>query len=345
MDYKYKDEKWLVENYVKNKIKIEDIAKECNVSTDTIYRWLDKYKIPRRTNKSIEVVCLNCNKTFKKLQCEINKGNGNHYCSQKCCKEYRKNNIEFNPNYKDENSKKCSYCGKNIRVDKSKQNRNNNNFCSRECFGKWESENLIGKMASNYKNALLYKICSICNKEFTTYIETQICCSLECGNKHKKNTKILICANCNNEFERTVSEIYWGNKRGNENVFCSAKCKREYHIGENHPSYIENRTKLKDQNKSIRWSTEMKVWRKEIYARDNYSCQMCGNKSGINNVVVLNAHHIERFIDNKDMRFNIENGITLCETCHKLTYGKEKYFEQYFKNILENKQQIIIMVN
>ena len=52
----YKNQQWLYKTYVEDKTKVEDIAKECNVTTDTIYKWLDKYKIPRRTHKAIEVV-------------------------------------------------------------------------------------------------------------------------------------------------------------------------------------------------------------------------------------------------------------------------------------------------
>lgn len=330
----YKNEEWIYNSYIINKSKIEDIAKECNVTTDTIYRWLDKYKIPRRTNKSIEVSCLNCNKKIKKFQCEINKGNKNHYCSQECCKEYRKYNPKITPNYKESNSKKCGYCSKDIRVDKSKQEKNKNNFCSKECFNKWRSEILIGENASNYKNALLNKKCLVCNKEFTTYLDTQICCSKECGNKHKQNRKTLMCINCNKEFERTASEIFWSNQRGYVYTFCSSKCRKTYHIGKNHPSFIDDRTLLKDQNKSIRWSKEMCNWRKNVYKRDDYTCQMCGNRSSKNNAVALNAHHIERFVDNEHLRFKIYNGITLCECCHKLTYGKEKDFEEQFNNFV-----------
>lgn len=335
----YKNQQWLYKTYVEDKTKVEDIAKECNVTTDTIYKWLDKYKIPRRTHKAIEVVCLNCGKTFKKMQCEINKGNKNHYCSQQCCIEYRRKNLKVNPNYKEENSFKCDYCGKEIRVDKSKQMRNKHNFCSKECFGKWEATNRVGENSSNYKNALLYKTCIICNKEFTTYFKNQKCCSIECGNKIKENKKTLVCVNCNKEFTRTASQIFWSNKRGYENIFCSTKCKKEYHKGENHPNYIQDRTQLKDTNKSIRWSKEMCDWRKAVYERDNYTCQMCGNKSSKGNAVILNAHHIERFVDNEYLRFDVNNGITLCEECHKLTYGKEKEFEKQFKEIIENKKK------
>lgn len=87
MNKKYKDRNWLYENYVEKEIKILELAKDCGTTTDTIYHWLDKYQIPRRTKKAIDVKCLNCDKVFKKTYAEIRKGNLNHYCSQKCCKE------------------------------------------------------------------------------------------------------------------------------------------------------------------------------------------------------------------------------------------------------------------
>ena len=76
----------------------------------------------------------------------------------------------------------------------------------------------------------------------------------------------------------------------------------------------------------------MADWRKSVYIRDNYTCQMCGNRSTKNSGIVLNAHHIIKFSENKDLRFDIDNGVTLCEHCHKLTYGKEYEFEEQFKN-------------
>lgn len=70
--------------------------------------------------------------------------------------------------------------------------------------------------------------------------------------------------------------------------------------------------------KEIRQSTEgrkckeYKLWRKAVYERDHYTCQACGNRG-----VKLNAHHIKPYAYYIDARFDIENGITLCESCHK----------------------------
>jgi len=65
------------------------------------------------------------------------------------------------------------------------------------------------------------------------------------------------------------------------------------------------------KNTKIRESIEYKQWRKSIFEKDDYTCQVCGERGG-----KLQAHHLENFADNPDLRFNIENGITTCFNCH-----------------------------
>ena len=74
-------------------------------------------------------------------------------------------------------------------------------------------------------------------------------------------------------------------------------------------------------------------WRKKVYDRDNYECQICAVKGNGKN---LNANHIKRFIDFPEYRYEVENGITLCVNCHrKMVTGHEKEWESYFNfNIL-----------
>lgn len=50
---------------------------------------------------------------------------------------------------------------------------------------------------------------------------------------------------------------------------------------------------------------------KEIYKRDNYTCQTCGKKGGL-----LNCHHILPWSGNPELAFDNENLITLCVPCH-----------------------------
>jgi hypothetical protein len=64
-------------------------------------------------------------------------------------------------------------------------------------------------------------------------------------------------------------------------------------------------------NSSIRASKEYKKWRNEVYNRDYWTCQSCGIKS--HNII---AHHIYPFSQYPEYRFEVENGITFCCSCH-----------------------------
>lgn len=53
-------------------------------------------------------------------------------------------------------------------------------------------------------------------------------------------------------------------------------------------------------------------WRRAVYERDNYTCRCCGCKKGGS----LEAHHIYSFSEYKKLRYDVNNGITLCKNCH-----------------------------
>lgn len=73
------------------------------------------------------------------------------------------------------------------------------------------------------------------------------------------------------------------------------------------------------ENHRIRDSFEMKIWRKAVFERDNYTCIWCGAKSGNGKAIVLNADHIKPFSLFPELRFAIDNGRTLCKECHRTT--------------------------
>ena len=61
-------------------------------------------------------------------------------------------------------------------------------------------------------------------------------------------------------------------------------------------------------------------FRKAVYERDNYTCVHCGDDTGGNLVV----HHLNGFHWDEDSRTEVDNGVTLCNECHKefhSTYG------------------------
>jgi hypothetical protein len=82
----------------------------------------------------------------------------------------------------------------------------------------------------------------------------------------------------------------------------------------------------------LRVGLEMKVWREKIFKRDNFTCQKCGQRGK-----KLNADHIKPVAMFPELRFDLDNGRTLCFECHKKTdtwgskTNKLKYGVVYYK--------------
>jgi hypothetical protein len=102
--------------------------------------------------------------------------------------------------------------------------------------------------------------------------------------------------------------------------------------GESNPGWRGGITPL---NRSIRRSSEYRLWILAVFVRDDFTCQKC-DKRGIE----LNAHHIEEFskiIIRNNIKsleesilchelWDINNGITLCVKCHKEEhFGKQNF--------------------
>lgn len=135
------------------------------------------------------------------------------------------------------------------------------------------------------------------------------------------------CKKCGKEFKTYPSRI----KRGRGN-FCSVSCslkgqKRhtQHHtlearikIGKNTPKTSGERHwnwkgGITEQNRVIRLSLQYEIWRKEVYRRDKWTCRICEKHCQRKDIV---AHHLNNFADFPEMRFSVDNGLTLCRECH-----------------------------
>lgn len=86
------------------------------------------------------------------------------------------------------------------------------------------------------------------------------------------------------------------------------KLKNQTYGKDNH-SYVDGRT---EETRLLRKDNRYREWRRQVYGRDNYTCRDCGDSTGGN----LNAHHIKPWHDYPELRYEISNGLTLCEPCH-----------------------------
>jgi hypothetical protein len=87
-------------------------------------------------------------------------------------------------------------------------------------------------------------------------------------------------------------------------------CTSCWQKGERNPAW--NPSYNREDRENLRINSEHIEWAKAVKKRDDYTCQKCKDRG-----VVLNSHHIESFSKNKELRYALDNGITLCKTCHK----------------------------
>ena len=75
----------------------------------------------------------------------------------------------------------------------------------------------------------------------------------------------------------------------------------------------------------IKQSGEYKAWRNAVFERDKYTCVHCGvkNKKGLGKTVELHPDHIKPQSIYPELRLDVNNGRTLCASCHRKTdtYG------------------------
>ena len=173
---------------------------------------------------------------------------------------------------------------------------------------------------SHGSNKKVYAICDDCGKErlviFQSYKDLCKSCVKKgknnsfYGKHHTEETKQKIRNNLNVSGKNNP---FYGKSHTKE----SKKLMSETHkgvkmpsiSGDKHPHWNPDLTEEDRNNK--RKYPEYYEWVKLIFERDNYVCQIC-NKGG-----TLNAHHLEGYNNNPELRVELTNGITLCEECHK----------------------------
>jgi hypothetical protein len=144
------------------------------------------------------------------------------------------------------------------------------------------------------------------------------------GNKNAAKPKISkICLVCSTNFFVRPSKV--------NQKFCSYLCYYKFRTGENHPKWIEDRTKLKRTSKQgERRTSAYFFWRKSVWERDEYKCKI-NNKDCKGR---LEAHHILNWADCPELRYEVNNGITLCLAHHPRKRELEAKLSPYFQSLV-----------
>lgn len=181
----------------------------------------------------------------------------------------------------------CPTCKKEFHPD---GNRKRLRYCSREC----------GYRGRPKREQGIYT-CLDCGKELPTEKRKNKYCSKECRRANWWLPKR--CPICFGEFETRRSRI---------KKYCSLQCRNKAitlrQMGVNSHFWQGGKT---DPIFKVRGHPLYDEWRKKVFERDQYTCQICLEVGG-----KLTAHHIAFFASNPRLRFRLHNGITLCWPCH-----------------------------
>jgi hypothetical protein len=103
---------------------------------------------------------------------------------------------------------------------------------------------------------------------------------------------------------------------------------KEVTLGENNPNWVKDRSEVVDQ--SERGGSFYGIWRRSVMRRDENICRInnkdCDGK--------LEVHHILSWKSHPELRFNINNGISLCHAHHPRVRSKEKRLSPYFMDLV-----------
>lgn len=227
----------------------------------------------------------------------------------------------------------CDYCGSEFERKEPNVN-DGNNFCSRDCMGKWRSENQVGEDHHQYE--LVTVECDNCGEETEKkpfYLENRdnLFCDQACYGEWRSDN---VTGDNHPRYDHIEDECEWcgdtvsrrrGNMEHNEMVFCDLDCYSNW--------CSENRTG--GDNPVFKGGGEFYYgpnWLKQRQARlekDGFECQDCGltqEESLEKHDSGLHIHHqkpVRQWYQEADGKPDFEamnsldNLITVCRNCHK----------------------------
>lgn len=154
-------------------------------------------------------------------------------------------------------------------------------------------------------------------------------CGLKINSRNRTKTNDEFTQEFNNKFPNSNIELLSEYTGTNEYINCRCKidghewkstahnllrgrncpeCHRRKFCGENNPRWNSDLTT--EDRETGRNYPDYKEWRESVFQRDNYTCQVTGKKGR------LVVHHIYSYDKYKELRLELDNGITVLEEVH-----------------------------
>jgi hypothetical protein len=115
-------------------------------------------------------------------------------------------------------------------------------------------------------------------------------------------------------------------------------CSSKYYRGEKHHSWLPAEQRKVTESEQIRQSAQYAEWRIAVWSRDKNLCKVCNTRQK-----VMVAHHLDGFNLFPDKRFDVNNGVTLCDKHHiafHTNYGFGNNTKSQFDEYLEQTTEV-----
>ena len=223
-------------------------------------------------------------------------------------------------------AKNCLICNKGFTLSNYREK--TAKFCSTFCKKK-----MIITKKGNVIN------CEYCGKGFylsPCYISRN---KRFCSNKCKFQSYVGSTISEETRKKLSLSHIgnvgYWKNKK-RPLLFSEETRKRmgDSRRGEKSSRWISDRSQLKRCGDAAldRRSYAYDNWRMQVWMRDEFKCRIANQDCEGR----LEAHHILSYTKFVELRYEINNGITLCHAHHPRKRAEEKRLVPIFKELLSN---------
>lgn len=131
-------------------------------------------------------------------------------------------------------------------------------------------------------------------------------CSKACHDTAQTQYPPKICIICGKPFKAAKG------KQRRYSTCPDPHCRRANKQGARNPNWRGGVTSSRKREMSTK---EYRAWRAAVFARDNYTCTLCGKRGGY-----LQADHIKPWAYFPELRYDVSNGRTLCLKCHRQTF-------------------------
>ncbi len=119
-----------------------------------------------------------------------------------------------------------------------------------------------------------------------------------------------------------------GKKLSSHRSILCMECAGKAKIGNKHWNWQGGKSNNRDIH-SLN-NREYRDWRQSVFKRDGFTCRI----ADVNCDGQLQAHHILRWADYPELRFEINNGITLCVAHHPRKKKDEAKLLPYFNKLV-----------